>query len=213
MSKSTRSSRRQAAKQEAATSAPVSYHPAATPIDARSLSVTVLFSTLDDRRKNRDLLACLDFVLLPDDKLLHLFYKEDQHYNRTWDTETGGLLLPPLAMCRTAQRIGEFFNMGIKDKKHQIAKFGDYTRLIHLTKLNTFRARLPIQRLLPNPTANAKLQLLPNLKQCLLLRAIIVSPRLMIASRPLVIVSRRPMMCLKLSWDVAVESHYNMCGR
>ena len=46
MSKSTRSSRRQAAKQEAATSAPVSYHPAATPIDASSLSVTALFSTL-----------------------------------------------------------------------------------------------------------------------------------------------------------------------
>eukprot|EP00956_Cyclotella_meneghiniana_P043763 scaffold286472_cov139-Cyclotella_meneghiniana.AAC.1 len=63
---------------------------------------------------------------MPDDKLLRLFYREDKHYSRTWDTESGELLLPPLAMRRTAQIIGEFFNMGIKDKKHQIAKYGDY---------------------------------------------------------------------------------------
>eukprot|EP00956_Cyclotella_meneghiniana_P032389 scaffold88971_cov23-Cyclotella_meneghiniana.AAC.2 len=154
MSNPTRSSRRQAAKQDASTSAPVSYHPAATPIDANSLSVTALFSTLDDRRKNRDLLACLDFVLLPDDKLLRLFYKEDQHYNRTWDTETGELLLPPLAMRRTAQRIGEFFNMGIKDKKHQIAKFGDY-------KIDTSDQIEYLQSTFANPTPPPK----PNCKR------------------------------------------------
>ena len=79
-----RSSRQQAKSTMPPTS--TSNHTSSQPIDANTMPISSLFSTLAGRRKNQHFISHLDFVNVSDDKLRHLFYKEKQHTHKTIDT-------------------------------------------------------------------------------------------------------------------------------
>lgn len=78
---------------------------------------------MGDGRMNQDLNTSLDFVNVPDDRLLRLFYKREQQYHHTYDKQTGELVLPPQAYRCTSSQIRKFFRMGPKNKKAIVAQY------------------------------------------------------------------------------------------
>jgi hypothetical protein len=73
--------------------------------------------------QNKLILCDLDFVNVPDHVIQQLFYNEQRHSTRSIDA-SGNIMMPPLALRRSAQQIRQFFEWGKAQKREQILPGG-----------------------------------------------------------------------------------------
>lgn len=104
---------------------PISKHPSETPIDATSYPLRHLRLVVEDSTQHQHLLHDLDFVDLPDDIILQLFYKADQHESRSLSAD-GSIIMPPPALRRSNSQIREFFRLGRSQKRQKIEDFSSH---------------------------------------------------------------------------------------
>ena len=116
--------RRRSARQssgDVSESPPVSKHPADAPIDASSMPWYALTRYWENQRNDCELMSRLDFVNLPDERIIRLFAQKES----TTIKELIKELLPP-ARRRTGAQIREFVRVSKEGKKDLHNKYANY---------------------------------------------------------------------------------------